>query len=340
LILSFFVLVVASSVGALLSSSAGARATAYRATDLGVLPGGASSWGYAINNAGQAVGYGDTSTGTLRAVLWERGKAIELGALPGAESCMANGINASGAVVGLCSGSFGTHAVLWTGGKTIDLGVLDEGGDYSFAAAVNDSGRVVGSALQTSGILAAVVWENGTARRLAELPDQVGGFAIGINNAGQIVGQIFGKTDGLSWGHAVIWENGTVTDLGALGGTSAWANAINSRGQIAAIRLTPSEEAVLVYRGTVARLDTPPAEAGKSSALAINNRGQIAGFGQTFVPFGAYAAVWDTDGTRTELPPLSNGVAGAYGLNERGQVVGTSFFGDGHSHAVLWVKNG
>src|SRR5438067_1545324 len=54
-------------------------------------------------------------------------------------------------------------------------------------------------------------------------------LAVRMNNRGQIVG---GKTvDGVNF-HAILLDNGHITDLGALGGNSSIAVAINENGQV------------------------------------------------------------------------------------------------------------
>src|SRR5262249_44566379 len=55
-------------------------------------------------------------------------------------------------------------------------------------------------------------------------------FANGINNRGQVVGT---SIDGqFAVEHAILWQNGTPTDLGTLGGQSSEAFAISDSGVV------------------------------------------------------------------------------------------------------------
>src|SRR5688572_11829051 len=139
-------------------------------------------------------------------------------------------------------------------------------------------------------------------------------------------------------------------DLGALIGEGhSLAHAINDRGQIVGSR-SPLPEceiddpcpsiAVLFEHGTVIDLMTPTGYEGMSTALGINNRGQIVGYIHTYPPAwdGEWRALRWERGTVTELGMLTDPSSwGSYalGINDRGQIVGTSsrqIYGD----AVLW----
>lgn len=103
--------------------------------------------------------------------------------------------------------------------------------DGSYAADVNDAGRVIGQSTDGGGNNEhALLWEDGQARDLGVLPGRTSSVALGTNDSGQVVGR-----SGLS---AVLWENGAVRDLNDLiPAGSGWhlvsASAVNEFGQIA-----------------------------------------------------------------------------------------------------------
>ena len=74
-------------------------------------------------------------------------------------------------------------------------------------------------------------------------------YAIAINDRGQVVG--YSGTDRGMTGHAFLYSDGAMTDLGTLGGAvGSWASAINDRGQVVGYvvhrrgrRCTPSSTA-------------------------------------------------------------------------------------------------
>jgi probable HAF family extracellular repeat protein len=75
----------------------------------------------------------------------------------------------------------------------------------------------------------ATEWINGQAINLGGLPGSVGSEALGINDAGQVVG--VSTVDGVAV--ATEWSNGQVIDLGAApGSVGSWAYGINDAGQV------------------------------------------------------------------------------------------------------------
>src|SRR5262249_38456646 len=60
-----------------------------------------------------------------------------------------------------------------------------------------------------------------------------GAGAYDVNNRGEVVGNgCLAPTGGTSPSHAFVWDDGTVTDLGTLGGTDSTATAISDTDKI------------------------------------------------------------------------------------------------------------
>jgi probable HAF family extracellular repeat protein len=144
--------------------------------------------------------------------------------------------------------------------------------------------------------------------------------------------------------HAFSWKDGTLTDLGTLGGDDSFGFWINNRDQIAGVAedgtVDPStgffnQRAALWQDGTITDLGTFGGP--QSFAFAINNRGQVAGAANTAVPDAfslftiffptdkeTHAFLWD-DGILHDLGTLGGPDAMGLYINNRGEVAGISF---------------
>jgi probable HAF family extracellular repeat protein len=251
----------------------------------------------------------------------------DLGTLAGGCCSFAEAVNDRGEVVGTSDvGDTISHAFLWRDGEMTDLGTL--GGLSSVGQDINERGEVVGFSNPPGTFdLHAFLWRDGEMTDLGTLggPDS---FATGINDRGDVVGY---SSTAAGETHAFRWRNGTMTDLG--GGTTSLAYAVNNRGAIAG----DSDQAPTVWlRGATRSLELP-SEAEFGSALDINDRGDVAGYGGFPSGFSINrATLWRND-VPVDLGTLGGANSQAFGVNDRGQVVG---FADTptSSQAFLWQR--
>jgi probable HAF family extracellular repeat protein len=109
--------------------------------------------------------------------------------------------------------------------RIVNLGSLD--GGFTVATGVNDYNLVTGHSVASSGDTHAYLFDNGM--RDLWRPDDGLSRGAAINNFGQVVGDASFEQHNLSI-TAYIVHNGTITNLGTLGGPSSQAAAINNHG--------------------------------------------------------------------------------------------------------------
>lgn len=172
----------------------------------------------------------------------------------------------------------------------------------------------------------------------------VGGFsqAYGINDRGQVTG--YSTTAGNTWNtevHAFLYSNGSMIDLGTLGGNpnAGYGSAgygINDRGQVTGISyVTLSQEAhaFLYSNGAMIELGIPGSNSSGISnvGLAINGRGQVTGHAST-----GHAFLYN-GGSASDLGTLGGNYSVGTGINASGQVSGWSDIpGSTAPHAFLY----
>ena len=266
------------------------HATLYSAgklTDLGTL-GGTGSGANGINATGQVTGYAFKANGDIRAFLYSNGAMTDLGTFVTATGATSVGyaINAAGQIAGssdlVVAGNPTEHAFLYTAGVMKDLGTL--GGNSSRGYGINASGQTVGDADVTGFIPShAFLYSGATLKDLGTLGG-ASSSATAINDAGQIVGNSEIATNSTT-AHAFLYSGGVMKDLGTLGGGSSFALAINGAGQIVGgsnVAGTFVQHAFLYANGAMTDLNAQlPANSGwvLENATAINDAGQVAGFG-------------------------------------------------------------
>ena len=207
-------------------------------------------------------------------------------------------------------------------------------------------------------------WQDGVANELAALPGFNSSFPFWISDTGLVAGLSEDGIDPLTGSlaqEAILWgSDGSLTDLGTLGGNDSVANAVNNRGQVAggALNTIPDPYGsnffisgatqVHAFRWTKSQgmQDLGTLGGTDSTAFEINNRGQIAGWSFTNSTVNPVTGIPNLDpflwenGKMLDLGTLGGTVALSYALNNRGQVSGRSnMAGDLTCHPFLWDQN-
>ena len=253
----------------------------------------------------------------------------DLGSLPGGSTSNAMAINGTTQVVGEGDVNATTgHAYRWQNGVLTDL---NKNGTFptwsnitgTQARAINSTGDVAGFSTGTPNAtpadsLKAWLWSAGTVTILGTMND-----ATGVNVHQQVVG--YAGVNGFA--HATLWQSGTQTDLGTLGGRLSFATGINDAGQVVGQSSGPNDSggyAFVWQNGTMSSLGT--LGGCSSTAYAINGVGDIAGISDTTGNCGALSHAFLRKGAVTRdlgtLPgdTFSKGL----GVNASDQVVGIS----------------
>lgn len=302
------------------------------------------SYGYAINNSGAAVGFGDTKDGEQHAVRYVTSLFDLGGEYCTCDNTYAYGINDSGMIVGY-DDYFGTgtrfRGFKWTSsGGYVELNPLT-GGNLSDAFAINNNGDIAGYARNNSSVDRPARWRAGLTN-----PDDVGslvvgdqgsnpGYAYAVNSAGYIVGKArtsSGSYHAFRCGPSPAQLNaGTGDDLGTLSGNnshSSMAYAINDARQIVGSSQNTSGN----YRAFLKAPDSASNQGftdlgvlsgtTSSSAYGINRSGMVVG-----TSGGQAAFIWQPglgmQNLNTYLPAGVNwSLSSAEGINDDGAVVG------------------
>jgi probable HAF family extracellular repeat protein len=210
------------------------------------------------------------------------------------------------------------RAVLWNGGSGINLGTL--GGNSSQAFSVNSQGQVVGVALNAT-------------------PDDFSQFMNFLPAATQA--------------RAFLWQNGSMHDLGTLGGPDADALVINERGQVAGFSFTDSspnatngmptvhpflwENGRMLDIGSLGGTLALPGPFSAPGGGVLNSRGQLVGTSTLAGDINRHAFLWE-GGVMKDLGTLGGNNSEAFFTSEAGDVVGRadiSLLNTIH-HAFLW----
>src|SRR6266511_4414953 len=365
--------------------------TQYQVSNLPGL-GGTSSGGNSINDQSWAAGYSRLPDRNRHAALWRSSLLTDLGTLGGPNSSVTwNVKNTAGIIVGISQtadpqllGENWSSAAFYSTPNNvgyINLGFVWEnnqmrglpnfpGGNNGFATGANNLGQVVGWA--ENGVndpnccctqvlqFRPAMWTLGPPDQIQDLPLIPGdssGAATAINDNNQIVGisgicdQAVGRHTAK---HAVLWENGGVTDLGNLG--AQWWNtptAINQHGDIVGFAGDPAfVEGDVLHAFMWTREDglrhLKPLQGRSpkhvdSEAYGINQARQVVGISCDVNFIDCRAVIWDHGNTPTDLNELKGSYSArlesAKDINDNGEITGRAIDGNGVRTAYLAIPS-
>ena len=335
---------------------------------------GGNSRGNSVNNRSWIAGFSLFAGNAKRhAGLWRGGSLLDLGTLGGPDrnSSVAWPVkNSVGIISGIsqtstpepngerwsCSAFFGGQSgyvclgFVWQNNTMKALPPLP-GGNNSFATGSNNTGRIVGWA--ENGVhdptcvapqvlqFRPVVWGPGgnQAKELPLIAGDTSGAATAINHRGQIVGisgicdQAVGRYTAK---HAVLWDDGDLTDLGNLG-AQLWITpmAINQHGDVVGFGATDSSDLdgdflhafIWTRKGGIKRIDPLPGDV-LSQATGINERSQVVG-SSCNAGGACQGFLWQNNvikNLNSLVAPGFNGlIINAQDINDRGEITGRAF---------------
>lgn len=367
------------------------QSASYTVTDLGPATSPFSQSAF-VNNNGFVAGNATAMDGTSHSLLWYEGISGDIGGLGGPNSG-AGGVNESGVAIGsgdttskdpndenVCGYGTGLQCLVYEwqngtiealptlGGTNANWGNINNRGEVTGFAETNARDKTCPTTPAPNGTgpqvldYLPVIWGpgKGEIRTLGLPPGDTVGVAFFINDNEQVVGMAGTCANTVippiaASAHAVLWENGAVTDLGNLGGTANPAAqaegvgnaafAINNSGQVVGVSALPGNQKFHAFLWTwetgMKDLGTLPGDL-VSAGLGINDRGEVIGnsVAPPGLPMGQpHPWLW-RDGVMVNLnmlipsdSPLQ--LLTASWINNRGQITGFGITSDGNIHAYL-----
>jgi hypothetical protein len=203
----------------------------------------------ALNNAGDAVGYGSVAGGGRPSSLHEflrtpSGTIITLTDPSTGNPLLGigQGINSAGYIVGDYNTPSGSRGFILSPDRTMLTTLSDPlGARLTRARGINDSGTVTGFFSDANGIVHGFVYD-GVSGHYTTLDDPLafegtsttgigGTYLTGINNAGEIAGQ-YGDANGHYHGFVVDASHTQFTEIHAPGAVNTQVFGINNLGQV------------------------------------------------------------------------------------------------------------
>lgn len=323
-----------------LGTLAASGADTYSVQALTIPPNAFSGQASAINDAGVSAGWYQTLNGWT-AVSWSADNQLTpLGRLPGLPSALANDINQAGTIVGFAftNDFLISRAFIWNSDTGMQA-LADLGGNASLAQAVNADGTTVGWSYDAAGVLHAVKWD--ATGLLTDLnPPGAISEALGINDAGDVIGWVFPA--GGSASHAHLWRHDDQEiDLGTLGGPGSQAFSVNNTLAIVGVSDRPPPLAPVAFIWKPATGMRSLGMGGNSQAFAINDLGRSVGLRVINRGVLGLTRFHGPPDVLPDLAPDKPPFSGPTGINLCGTLVGSSSSPNptnGNPVPAIWTK--
>ncbi len=266
-----------------------------------------------INSSGAVAGKAESE----KLVIWTREEGIREVAIPDRlGNVEPMGLNEKGDIVGQVTATTTNRgqAFAYIQGK---FQLLSQAA--SEARAINDAGQIVGE--ESPG---PVLWSGSQGRQLAGC---CGGRVFGINNRGEVVGELNNREGQYS---AFVWDDVRgLRIIAPAGSRSSTALAINNSGQILIQGFSPNQ-VFLRDRDRLSPVVLSPEFA--SQPLALNNCDVIVGEYGTSSDY-YHAFIWDRQNGFRDLNRLVDKAEGwnlesAVDINEQGEIIGSGDHGN------------
>jgi len=247
-----------------------------------------------------------------------------------------------------------TRAFLWDGSVMQDLGTL--GGTDAVALAINERGQVMGLSYSSTQpgacnpTLGTFIWDHTNGMRNIGTLGGTCTFGLALNNRGQIAGNSNLKGDPCC-GHAFVWEDGVIQDLGPLDAGCASVLGLSQSGEAVGFWCLPTggyHAALWTKVGQswhitdLGTTDNDPC----SNAFDINAQGQIVGGSQSLAECqgegdSTTAFLWE-HGSIVDLNTLIPPGSAVYlvegnVINDKGEIAGYGVDANGNNHAFLLI---
>jgi uncharacterized membrane protein len=210
--------------------------------------------------------------------------------------------------------------------------LLPEGWSSASVTGINDTGDVVGSGIDATGIGRGFVYSDGAYTFL--LPaGWSSASATGINNNGEVVGWVSNASNELYhfYGKGFIYSSGNYTFILPEGWSIAYDLDINNNGDV----IGSGEDADGIAKGFIYSggqyTVLLPEGWWAAYAYGINDNEEVVGYGQDAVE-GITKGFIYRNGQYTELLPPGWVSAAANDINKNGDVVGSGNAGTGEIH--------